>query len=725
MHTNPDLMDNAQKVNCLKSVEFIKSLPPEKIRHLASDCGEIIVPADNVIFRDEDPGESMFIVLTGAVELIKNNQVIATLGPGEFIGETALIQSEPRSATAKSVSRCHLLEIDREQFLRHLGCDSKALFAFMRSLTKRNMNALHDMKQRLRLLQNQEKLNQTFHRILEDSSEEIYIVDSLSFSFLQTNSRACRNLGYSLNELKNRTLLDVVPDLSPDEIHRITDLLINEIKTVEVVQGSCRRKDGSTYPMEIRLQLMKSGCVPLLVARVKDLTERQEMESKIKDITFLDPLTGLPNRKLFLERLELALAESKDSDEEIRVLFLDLDNFKTVNDSLSRETGDALLQEVSKLLKRSIGKDDLVARAGEDEFLIMLRGLTLEDDAALVAQNLVDDFKTPVLVGGQEINTSVSIGISNYPAPGKTGQELLMQAETALYSAKEKGKNTYLHFSPSILSQATKYMDIERGLIKALEREELELYYQPSVNLETGAIVGVEALLQWRHPEKGMMPPGEFISVAEKSKLILPIGEWVLKTACRQFKSWEEMGVSPDYVAVNYSGIQFKEKDSVAEISSILQETNLDPQHLELEITESILMENTSAAISTLFELSELGIQLAIDDFGTGFSSLTYLAQLPVDTLKIDRSFVIYLPETTSSAIASTIVSLGKVLGMKVVAEGVETGAQKEFLRSIRCDCMQGFLYSKPLSAKEITKLLQEKNPAAPVAVESPQPIAS
>jgi len=701
-------METCEKVNWLKSVNFLKYLPLEIIEQLASDCKEIKIAPGNILFQDRDIGESMFFVLSGALEVIKKNKTLTTIGPGEFTDELDLMQSGPRSSTAKAVTESLLLEINREQFQSYLSSSSQALFAFMQTLTQHNREDLHELEQNIEKLQSQEELNKFLNSILEASSEEIYIVDSLFLHFVQINSPARRNLGFSMEELKKMTFLDVFKGLTTEEFKIIRDFLLKEIKTVEVFQGFHQRKNGSNYPVEIKLQLLKPTSVPLLVAHVQDLTKHQEMKNKIKNITFLDSLTGLPNRNLFVERLNATLAEANQNGENIGVLFLDMDNFKAINDALGRESGDLLLKEISKLLQRCLGKKDVVARIGGDEFLVMIRGITLEEDVALVAQNLIDSLKTPILIGDQEINASFSIGISSYPFQGRTAQDLLMQAETALYTAKEKGKNSYLHFSPSILSQAIKYMDVERGLIKALEREEFVLHYQPIVNLDSGKIMGVEALLRWLHPGKGMIPPGDFIPVAEKSKLIIPIGDWVLKTACRQFKFWEKMGIPPMYVAVNYSGIQIKDKDPLSKILKIIREMNMDPQHLELEITETVMMENSGEALSTLYKLSEIGIQLAIDDFGTGYSSLTYLAKLPVDTLKIDRSFVTHLPEKTSAAIAKTVVSLGKALGMKTLAEGVETQEQKEFLRSIGCDCMQGNLFSKPLPEQEITKMLSE-----------------
>ncbi len=700
-------MELTKKVNQLQAVECLSSLPKESIEHLASQCQEVNLRADNTVFEDGEAGESMFIVLSGSVGVYKKKKKIATRGPGEFIGEMALLQSGPRSATARAISDTCLLEIRKDHFHSYLTSNSQALFTVLKTLSDRSRQDLEKLENSYVKLHAQEKLSRSLLQILDNSTNEIYIFDSTSLHFVQTNSCARDHLGYSTEEMKNMTPADIIHDLSLEELKGSLNLLLDEIKDQHTIQGMHRRKDGSTYPVEIRFGLVPSETLPLFVAHVQDQTERKLMEDKIDNITYRDALTGLPNRKYFVESLNIAIDDAGRSNQEIAVMCLDLDNFKTVNDAMGREAGDLLIKELAQHLQLHFRKLDLVAHAGGDDFLVMLREIRGEMQATQAVERFVETLKQPFQVVGKDIPCTFSIGVSRFPDQGITAQDLMMQAETALYAAKEKGKNNFLHFDPSLLVQAAKFLDIERGLIQAMENDELLLHYQPTIDLKTGSIVGVEALCRWNHPEKGMVPPGDFIPVAEKSQLILPLGDWVLKTACEQFKAWQEMGIDLKYIAVNFSGVQFNSENPVPRVSEIIQSLNLDPKHLELEITETVLMGNSEAAIDTLQELSDLGIHLAIDDFGTGYSSLTYLSRLPVDTLKIDRSFVYELPEETSGLIAKTIVSLGKGLEMKTIAEGVETEEQKAYLQSIGCDLMQGYLFSKPLPEEEITKLLQ------------------
>ena len=696
------------KITQLQSVECIRPLPQESIRKLASECDEMSLISGQTVFEDGDSGESMFIVLSGAVGVYKKNKKIATRGPGEFIGEMALMQSGPRSATAKAVSESCLLKIDKKDFFSYMGSNPQALFAVLKTLSDRSREDLDKLDQSYKKLQTQEKLSQSLNRVLESSSDEIYILDSRSFQFIQVNSRARSHLGYEMEQLQNMTPADIVPGLSKEDFKGIVNLLLEGMKDEHSIEGMHQRKDGSVYPVHIRLRPISSEGVSLIAAHVEDRTQQKEMEKRLENITYRDALTGLPNRTLFVECLEKAIVEAGEYHQEIAVLHLNIDNFKAVNDALGRETGDLVLKEVAAHMKSHFRREDLIGRLAGDEFLVLVKEVRGEEKTLQAAERFLESIREPIFVVGQQIRTTFCIGISRYPDHGISAQDLLMQAETALYAAKEKGKNICMQFDPAFLVQAAKYLEVERGLIRAMENDELVLHYQPTVDLGTGRVVGVEALVRWMDPEMGLVPPGDFIPVAEKSGLILPLGDWVLEAACKQFKLWQQAGIAPEYVAVNYSGVQFNSENPVPRVSEIIGKLGLDPRHLELEITETVLMQNSQDAIATLQQLSDLGIHLAIDDFGTGYSSLTYLSRLPVDTLKIDRSFVSQLHEKTSAVIARTIVSLGQALDMKTIAEGVETESQKQFLQSIGCDRMQGYLFSKPLPEADITRMLRE-----------------
>ncbi|GAB4256393.1 EAL domain-containing protein [Thermincola ferriacetica] len=440
-----------------------------------------------------------------------------------------------------------------------------------------------------------------------------------------------------------------------------------------------------------------------------DITERKMAEEAIKHQAYHDPLTGLPNRILFKDRLTQTLAQAKRSKQMLALMFLDLDRFKNINDTLGHATGDQFLQGISKRLTGCIRSGDTVARLGGDEFTLLLPQINHVEDAIKVAQKIIDTFKKPWILGGHEFYITTSIGIALYPNDGEDAETLMKHADTAMYRAKERGNN-YQLYSPSMNEKAINRLEMEGALRKALEREEFTVYYQPQINTDTGEIIGMEALVRWRHPERGIIPPADFIALAEETGLILPLGEWVLRTACRQNKKWQMAGYPPLRVTVNLSASQFQQQDLADRVSRILKETGLDPQWLELEITESIAMKDVAFTIKTLRQLRDMGIKIAIDDFGTGYSSLSYLKQIPSHTLKIDKSFVRDIAKNTEDgSIASAIIAMAQNLKLKVIAEGVETEEQLAFLKKQKCDEIQGFLFGKPVPPQEFEKLLKKK----------------
>jgi diguanylate cyclase (GGDEF)-like protein/PAS domain S-box-containing protein len=445
-----------------------------------------------------------------------------------------------------------------------------------------------------------------------------------------------------------------------------------------------------------------------LVWSFRDITQHKRAEAIIKHQALHDKLTNLPNRNYFDKQLSLALANARESQKLLAVMFFDLDRFKVVNDTLGHAIGDLLLQKVVERLTDCIRGTDLMARWGGDEFTLLLPEISCREDATAIAQRILETLKPPFLLEEHRLHVTSSIGIAIYPDDGEDAETLLKNADSALYRVKERGRNDYQHYTFIINSQALKLLALENSLYSAIEREEFILYYQPQVNATTNAIVGMEALLRWQHPEFGLVPPNVFIPLAEQNGAIAPMGEWILKTACSQNKIWQEMGFPSLCVAVNLSVRQFKDRHLVETVGRILKQTQLPPNCLEIEITETVAMQNTDLAKTILMDLHEMGVYLSMDDFGTGYSSLNYLKQFPFHTLKIDQSFIKDLKvNLTDTAIIKAIIALGKGLNLKVVAEGVETLELKNLLQTLECEYMQGYFFSRPLSPQDATTLLK------------------
>ncbi len=437
--------------------------------------------------------------------------------------------------------------------------------------------------------------------------------------------------------------------------------------------------------------------------------ERKEAEERIEHQAYHDALTSLPNRLLLEDRLSVAVAQAHRNKEKLAVLLVDLDRFKVINDTLGHATGDELLRVAATRFMNCVREGDTVARMGGDEFAVLLLALDGDERATQIAGRIAASLNPPFHLDGRDLFVTASIGMAVYPDAGFNAQTLLRHADIALYRAKEQGRNTLRCFSPNMSVKAVDRLSLESALRQALERREFLLHYQPQVDLKSGAIIGFEALVRWRRPEIGLISPAEFIPLAEETGLIVPMGEWILRAACAQNKAWRKAGFSPMRVAVNLSARQFRQDDLVETVTRILKETDLDPTALELELTESILMGKEQRILSMLRELSTMGIQLSIDDFGTGYSSLAYLKRFPIGKLKVDQLFVRNMTTDPNDAvIAQTVVAMAHSLRLKAVAEGVETEAQLASLRSIGCDEMQGYLFSRPLPAEEATQLLVE-----------------
>ena len=390
------------------------------------------------------------------------------------------------------------------------------------------------------------------------------------------------------------------------------------------------------------------------------------------------------------------------------MLFLDLDSFKHVNDSLGHAIGDKLLKAIGERLLAGVRKSDTVSRLGGDEFVVVLSSIARSEDAALSATKIIAAITAPYSIDQHDLHVSVSIGISIYPTDGVEAEALIQNADNAMYHAKEHGSNNYQFFKEEMNVQAVHRQFLEASLCRALERREFELHYQPKIDLKSGKITGVEALIRWRHPERGLIPPAEFIPIAESCGLIVPIGRWVLREACTQAREWQGAGLPQIPVAVNISSVEFRDKNFLENLRATLNETGLEPRHLELELTESVLMQHVESTAFVLGELRAMGVQLAVDDFGTGYSSLSYLSQFPINSLKIDRSFVQGITsERDDAPIISAVINMGRSLRQRVIAEGVETREQLAFLQSRGCDEAQGYYFSRPVAAEQFAKLLE------------------
>ena len=472
-----------------------------------------------------------------------------------------------------------------------------------------------------------------------------------------------------------------------------------------------RRKNGDIYPKNLSISTVydDEGQAFKYVGIFSDITGRKETEKQLKHLAYNDALTGLPNRVMFYDRLQQAISAAKRNDHLLAVMMVDLDRFKHVNDTLGHDAGDELLVIVAQRLSALVREADTVARIGGDEFKIILSDIKNADEASIVAQKIIDNLTPPIQIKGKMVTIGASIGIAIYPTDDVEIEQLIKFSDMALYKAKESGRNCYLYFSSDLQTQVLDHIEMENDMKKAIELSEFTLQYQPKINLHDGSLSGMESLIRWRHPEKGLISPDEFIPFAEETGLIIPLGEWIFNTACQQLRLWEESLEHPFNLAINLSVLQFQQKDFIHTMKNIIDIHGINPKYLELEITESMVMADVDKAIDIMKQLRGLGLKLAIDDFGTGYSSLSYLKQFPINTLKIDRSFVRDLTiDSKDAAMVRAIISMAKDLDLEVVAEGVETKEQLEFLRMHGCQYVQGFYFSKPLNVEDFDAYIKD-----------------
>ncbi|MGG4450052.1 putative bifunctional diguanylate cyclase/phosphodiesterase [Brevibacillus porteri] len=552
------------------------------------------------------------------------------------------------------------------------------------------------------------------HSILESIKDGYYELDERG-RFLAVNPALSEILGAPAHELLGASYQEYVGKQDALKLKHAFRWVSHTGTPVQQIDWAFVQRDGQRRLVEGSIVKIseKSGGVTGLRGIIRDVTDRRQAEQTINHMAYHDALTDLPNRRLFEAELTIALSQAKQQGQMMAILFFDLDRFKYINDSLGHYFGDCLLQSLSHRLKENVGSAGILARMGGDEFTMIFPAISDETEVIALADRIIASLQSPLQVEDRECIVTTSIGISIFPRDGEDTQTLMKHADAAMYSAKEKGRNRYNLYSSTMSLHAAERLAVEQELRKALERNEFRLHYQPQLDCKTNQVVGVEALLRWRHPEWGMVSPAEFIPLAEETGLIVPIGEWVLRTACQQNKAWAEAGYPSLRIAVNLSARQFQQENLVGMIKQVLQETQMQPQFLELEITESAVMQNATRFIGILHELKNLGIWLSIDDFGTGYSSLSYLRDFPINRLKIDRSFVNDITENEDAVIAKSIIAMAHSLQMNVLAEGVENEVQLTFLREQQCDEMQGYYCSKPLPAEQLEEWMQQSGTTA------------
>ena len=549
------------------------------------------------------------------------------------------------------------------------------------------------------------------HRVINASLDGVMIVNT-AFEIEFVNPAFTHITGYGCEEAVGRNPRLLKSGLQDEAFYRD---LFRALTTHDRWQGEIwnRRKNGEIFPEWLTIDVIRDdeGEIIQYAAVFSDISERKRTEERIKNLAFFDVLTGLPNRRLFTDRLQLAVANATRHNQSLAVMFLDLDLFKRINDSLGHGVGDQVLIETARRLSRCVREGDTVARLGGDEFTVLLPQIEPIESVARLAERLLSQIKQPVLIDGHELYVTASIGIAIYPDNGPGLEALIKNADTAMYRAKDLGRNGFQLYSPAMNARSFERLAMESALRHALKRNEFRLAYQVKVDLVSGRMSGVEALVRWHHPEMGLVPPNDFIPLAESLGVISDIGEWVLREACRQCQQWRDLGLPPVRIAVNVSALQFHETDIPLVVGSALRDTGLPPHLLELELTESVLMQRVDEVAEVLRDLRAMGVRISIDDFGTGYSSLSYLKRMPIDALKVDRSFIndIFSEDggvaEEGGSIVSTIITLAHNLRLKAIAEGVETVAQAYFLRQRGCDEVQGFLISRPVSGEDLISL--------------------
>ena len=617
-----------------------------------------------------------------------------------FVARSIIKPLSALEETATAISEGDLEARARATGPRELG----RLGASFNQMTESLLRDIAERKRAERVLRESEE---RYRDLFENANDLIQSV-AMDGSFDYVNRAWHETLGYSEEEIRSLNMFDIVHPDSRDHCLEMFKRVIAGERLDHVEAEFVTKKGRSIWVEGNAFARFRDGKPVATRGIFRDVTERKRAEEAVSHMAYHDALTDLPNRALLKDRLNLALAQAKRNKHMLAVMFLDLDQFKAVNDTAGHKQGDRLLQSVGKQLKELVREGDTVAREGGDEFILLLPEVTGAEHAATIADRILKSFQGPRVLAGHEFHITTSIGVTVYPADGGDAETLLRNADIAMYRAKEEGRDNFQIYSADMKVQIAERLALESDLRHALEREEFVVYYQPQVDIGTGQIVGTEALVRWRHPERGLVSPMEFIPLAEETGLIVELGEWVLRTACAQNKAWEEAGIPVMRVAVNVSSRQFQRRDLVETVMQVLNKTGLDADSLELEITESTAIQDVDHTIAVLRSLRDEGVRVAIDDFGTGYSALSYLKRLPIDTVKIDESFVRDITiDPDDAAIAATVITIAHDLKLSVIAEGVETEEQLAFLEERGCDEMQGYLFSKPLPPTHLEKLIK------------------
>jgi len=637
------------------------------------------------------------------------------IGTGVYLSEenSALLEQEQLLRTKMQSTIINMLAVSLIIMLLVMGV-MFFISTKLRSVLSRYENHLLLSNKQIR----EQKL--VFETLYQKSADGIWLLKE--GIFVDCNEAIVRMFKASdKKELINVTLSNLSPKFQPDDQSSYEKALwMNALASQQGVhkfEWQARACDGALFWISVMMTTIRMDKGMIQHCSVRDITMRKELEEENKKQKKLlihqvehDTLTGLPNRNLLQDRLTQSIKKASRDHKVLGVMFVDVDKFKSVNDSLGHDAGDMLLKTIAGRMQSSVRETDTVARLSGDEFIVLLDGCKDVSDIFIAIKKLVAAFQEPFFLGDESFKITMSIGVSVYPNDGETASKLLKNADIAMYKAKSKGRNRYVFFDQEMNQETNEHLEVEKSLQKALANNEFVVFYQPQVNLQTEQIVGFEALIRWNHPTRGLTAPGYFIHVAEESELIVEIGNWVITEVMRQLKVWYDRGLNPGKIAINIAGKQLESTGLVAFMIQSLRENGCKPEWIEMEIVERFIMKDTSKSIALLKRFRELGVDISIDDFGTGHSSLAYLKQLPITKLKIDQSFVQNLEESGADrAIARTIIELGRGLGLKVLAEGVETKGQKEFIYSSGCELMQGYLFSKPIPAHDVELLLQNQ----------------
>ncbi|HEX7762192.1 MAG TPA: EAL domain-containing protein [Cellvibrio sp.] len=635
-----------------------------------------------------------------------------------LIGKTIPVDTRacflhPICENQKTIAVFYMESQDDLASLQHAVQDLDTVWTFSSLLVRQVIDMWHHEEQaeRFRVAEQALWASETYLNAILNYSPTLISVKDLDGNIVLASEHYNQMANVGEDGIVGKNVFDVYPKDVAQSMWEI-DLATKKTQQTYEVELDLMHKDGTQhtyllvkFPLRDKQQKAFGVCTIGTDISERKLAETalREQQSRLNYMAFHDSLTSLPNRSLFYDRIYHGLARARRANSRVALMLLDIDRFKNINDSLGHDAGDILLKAIATRLNEGVRDMDTVARLGGDEFVVVLEGIHDIDDVIFVANKLLSTLSRPIEVSGHSISTTVSIGVSLFPEDGDDTDELLKNADIAMYKAKEAGKNNCQFYTKGMNATAVNYLLLENDLRRAIEQQQLTLYYQPQVDLKTGEMTGVEALVRWQHPERGIVSPAHFIPLAEETGLIVPIGEWVLREACRQQKLWLDAGKYIGKIAVNLSPRQFRQKNFPGKVESILAEIGLAAKYLELEITESCAMEHAGETINQLNQLNQMGMYLAIDDFGTGYSSLAYLQRFPVQKLKIDRSFIHDIHDDANyAAIAKSIIGLAHNMQMRVIAEGVENEGQAEWLRTHGCDQAQGFFYAKPMTAKQL-----------------------